>query len=337
MRVNIIAEAGVNHNGDILMAEKLIKEAARAGADYVKFQTFKADKLVDKSAKKAKYQEETTGEGGQYEMLKQLELSESDHHYLVKVCQENNIKFLSTGFDVDSLEFLVEEIKIDLIKIPSGEINNYFLLKKTAEYNLPTVISTGMCTLEEVEESIAFLLSHGLSKDKLTVLHCTTAYPTPMSEVNLNVLETYKSKLDCQIGYSDHTLGNEVCIASVGMGAVLIEKHFTLDKSLPGPDHKASMEPQQLCDLVEAIRNLEEGMGSFIKQPTSTEVENKKIARKSLFFAKDIAKGEVIKEEHLTAKRPGEGINPLRLEDLLGKVLNVDIVAGTQVKLSHYV
>lgn len=336
MKVEIIAEAGVNHNGDISKAEKLIEEAAKAGADYVKFQTFKADKLVDKSAKKAKYQQEQTGEGGQYDMLKKLELSEDDHYHLLEVCKQNNIKFLSTGFDVESLEFLVDRIKIDLIKIPSGEINNYFLLKRTAEYNMQTVISTGMCSLEEVKESIDFLVKHGLDKEKLTVLHCTTAYPTPMEEVNLNVLNTYKKELDCGIGYSDHTLGNEVCIASVGMGATILEKHFTLDKNLPGPDHSASMEPEQLRNLVESVRSLEKGMGSFEKQPTATEVENKKIARKSLFFAKSIQKGEHISIDHLTAKRPGEGINPLCLEQIIGRQATEDIAEGTQVKENHY-
>jgi len=336
MKIKIIAEAGVNHNGNLEIAKKLIDEAARAGADYVKFQTFKADKLLDKSAKKAKYQEETTGKGGQYEMLKKLELSENDHFILKDYCIKKGIKFLSTAFDVDSLKFLVEDVEIDMIKIPSGEINNYFLLKKIAQYNIDTVMSTGMCDLSEIHDSLNFLLKHGLNKENLTILHCTTAYPTKIEDVNLKAILTIKNEFNCPVGYSDHTLGNEVCIASIGMGSVVLEKHFTLDKKMEGPDHLASMEPDQLRDLVKAVRDLEIGLGNGDKKPKPIEIENKKIARKSLFYLSDVEAGETLSEAMLTAKRPASGINPLKLDELLGKKLKHSVKSGGIVKFSDY-
>jgi N,N'-diacetyllegionaminate synthase len=336
MKVKIIAEAGVNHNGSIETAKKLIDAAARAGADYVKFQTFNAEKLVDKFTRKAKYQEKNTGKGSQYEMLKNLELTNQEYLELCRYCNLKNIKFLSTAFDVDSLTFLVNDIGIDLIKIPSGEITNYFLLTKIALFNLPTVMSTGMSTLAEIERTLNFLIRNGLEKKNLILLQCTTAYPTPMEEVNLRAMLTLAKKFDVSVGYSDHTNGIEVSVASVAMGACLVEKHFTLDNNMEGPDHKASLNPSELVQLVSSIRNVELALGSTEKKITPTEKENQLIARKSLFYISNLKKGDELILDYFEAKRPGTGINPLELESILGKTLLKDISKGDLVNNSDY-
>ena len=336
MKVKIIAEAGVNHNGSIETAKKLIDAAARAGADYVKFQTFNAEKLVDKFTRKAKYQEKNTGKGSQYEMLKNLELTNQEYLELCRYCNLKNIKFLSTAFDVDSLTFLVNDIGIELIKIPSGEITNYFLLTKIALFNLPTVMSTGMSTLAEIERTLNFLIRNGLEKKNLILLQCTTAYPTPMEEVNLRAMLTLAKKFDVSVGYSDHTNGIEVSVASVAMGACLVEKHFTLDNNMEGPDHKASLNPSELVQLVSSIRNVELALGSTEKKITPTEKENQLIARKSLFYVSNLKKGDELILDYFEAKRPGTGINPLELESILGKTLLKDISKGDLVNNSDY-
>ncbi len=336
MKVKIIAEAGVNHNGSIETAKKLIDAAAKAGADYVKFQTFKAEKLVDKFTRKAKYQEKNTGQGSQYEMLKNLELTNQEYIELCRYCNLKNIKFLSTAFDVDSLTFLVNDIGIDLIKIPSGEITNYFLLTKIALFNLPTVMSTGMSTLAEIERTLNFLIRNGLEKKNLILLQCTTAYPTPMEEVNLRAMLTIAKKFDVSVGYSDHTNGIEVSVASVAMGACLVEKHFTLDNNMEGPDHKASLNPSELVQLVSSIRNVELALGSTEKKITPTEKENQLIARKSLFYISNLKKGDELILDYFEAKRPGTGINPLELESIIGKTLLKDISKGDLVNNSDY-
>ena len=336
MKVKIIAEAGVNHNGSIETAKKLIDAAARAGADYVKFQTFNAEKLVDKFTRKAKYQEKNTGKGSQYEMLKNLELTNQEYLELCRYCNLKNIKFLSTAFDVDSLTFLVNDIGIDLIKIPSGEITNYFLLTKIALFNLPTVMSTGMSTLAEIERTLNFLIRNGLEKKNLILLQCTTAYPTPMEEVNLRAMLTLAKKFDVSVGYSYHTNGIEVSVASVAMGACLVEKHFTLDNNMEGPDHKASLNPSELVQLVSSIRNVELALGSTEKKITPTEKENQLIARKSLFYISNLKKGDELILDYFEAKRPGTGINPLELESILGKTLLKDISKGDLVNNSDY-
>ena len=336
MKVKIIAEAGVNHNGSIETAKKLIDAAARAGADYVKFQTFNAEKLVDKFTRKAKYQEKNTGKGSQYEMLKNLELTNQEYLELCRYCNLKNIKFLSTAFDVDSLTFLVNDIGIELIKIPSGEITNYFLLTKIALFNLPTVMSTGMSTLAEIERTLNFLIRNGLEKKNLILLQCTTAYPTPMEEVNLRAMLTLAKKFDVSVGYSDHTNGIEVSVASVAMGECLVEKHFTLDNNMEGPDHKASLNPSELVQLVSSIRNVELALGSTEKKITPTEKENQLIARKSLFYISNLKKGDELILDYFEAKRPGTGINPLELESILGKTLLKDISKGDLVNNSDY-
>lgn len=332
----IIAEAGVNHNGDLQKALALIDAAADAGADYVKFQTFKADKLVSSEAKQAAYQSTNMGkEISQYEMLKALELNHEQHYILKKYAESKGIKFLSTGFDDESIDFLVQ-LGIDFLKIPSGEATNYLYLKKVASYGLPVILSTGMCTMEEVEWSLNTLEKNGVSRDKITLLHCTTEYPAPMEGVNLNVIQSLANLLGVKTGYSDHTQGIEVSIAAVALGAVLIEKHFTLDRNLPGPDHKASLEPNELKQMVTAIRNIEKALGDGIKKRTATESKNIVPARKSLFFAKDLNKGAVLTLTDLIAKRPGDGIAANNAEYYIGKKLKQDVRAETKLKQEDF-
>ncbi|TBW26612.1 N-acetylneuraminate synthase [Gramella sp. KN1008] len=319
-KVLIIAEAGVNHNGDIEKAKQLIDAAVFAGVDYVKFQTFKADKIVTKSAERASYQNQNTGnKDSQYEMLKKLELSEEDHRELIKYCEARNVQFLSTGFDLDSLEFLYG-LGIQLFKIPSGEITNLPYLKKIASFGKPIVMSTGMADMEEVEDALEVLIGEGLSKDNITVVHCNTEYPTPMEDVNLRAMNSIGKQLGVNIGYSDHTLGIEVPIAAVALGASVIEKHFTLDRNEPGPDHRASLEPKELEEMVKAIRNIELAIsGDGIKSPSKSEMKNKSIVRKSIVANTEIKKGEIFTEKNLAIKRPGTGISPMKWDEILGK------------------
>lgn len=319
-KVIIIAEAGVNHNGNLDKAKQLIDAAAEAGADFVKFQTFKADKIVTKAAERAQYQDSNTGDkDSQYEMLKKLELSEEMHQSLIDYCKTKSIKFLSTGFDLDSLEFL-NNLHIELFKIPSGEITNLPYLKKVAGFKKPVVMSTGMADLQEVRDALQVLLSEGLKKENITIVHCNTEYPTPMEDVNLMAMNLIGKELNVKIGYSDHTLGIEVPIAAVALGGKLIEKHFTLDRNLPGPDHKASLEPEELKNMVLAIRNIEKAIsGSGVKEPSPSEMKNKQIARKSIVASKVIKKGENFTEENLTVKRPGTGISPMQWDKILGQ------------------
>ena len=313
----IIAEAGVNHNGDIQLAKQLIDIAATAQVDYIKFQTFKAEKLVNKYAGKADYQKENTGnDDTQYNMLKSLELSEREHEDLIDYCKFKGVKFLSTAFDFDSIDFLKD--KLDFYKIPSGEITNYPYLIKVSELKLPVVMSTGMATMEEVKDALKVLIDNGLSKNMVTILHCNTEYPTPMGDVNLKAMNTIGKELGVDIGYSDHTLGIEIPIAAVAMGAKVIEKHFTLDRSMEGPDHQASLEPDELVNMVRSIRNIEKALGSGIKEPSESETKNRPIARKSIVALKAIKEGEILSEENITVKRPGTGMSPMKWLDVIG-------------------
>lgn len=330
----IIAEAGVNHNGSLELAKQLIDVAADAGVDYVKFQTFKAESLVSKTAALADYQKRNmnNGESSQYAMLKKLELSPADHHELISYCLEKKVKFFSTAFDLDSIDFLAT-LQLGLWKIPSGEITNYPYIKKIAEYKEPVILSTGMSTLNEIEDAIALLQKYGVSKEQITVLHCNTEYPTPMSDVNLLAMQTMKEKLGVQIGYSDHTSGIEVPIAAVALGANIIEKHFTLDCTMEGPDHKASLEPAELKAMVSSIRNIEQALGKADKFVTHSENKNKSIARKSIVAAKDIECGEIFTEDNLTVKRPSDGISPMKWEEVIGRSAIRDFRMDEQISL----
>jgi N-acetylneuraminate synthase len=323
-KVLIIAEAGVNHNGNMQMAQQLIAAAAEAGADYVKFQTFKTEKLVSRDAKKASYQQKNmpaAESDSQYDMLKKLELNVAQHHELITFCKQKNIRFLSTAFDLESVD-LLHSLGIELFKIPSGEITNLPYLKKIGALNKQVIVSTGMCVMNEITDAVNELVKAGTAKEKISVLHCTTDYPTAMQDVNLNAMLSIQKQLNVPIGYSDHTLGIEVAIAAVAMGATIIEKHFTLDKTLPGPDHKASLEPAELKAMISAIRNIEKALGSFDKQPSETEKKNMLVARKSIHLAKSFAKGHVLTASDLIMKRPGDGISPMMIEKIIGKKLN---------------
>ncbi|CAB4822579.1 unannotated protein [freshwater metagenome] len=326
-KVIIIAEAGVNHNGDYENAKKLILAASNAGADYVKFQTFKAEKLVSKDAKKANYQLANSKEDGdtQYEMLKKLEMAEAWYYELIKYANKCGIKFLSTGFDEESIDFL-ESLNIDFFKIPSGEITNKPFIKHIARKGKPIILSTGMANLEEIREAIMVLKDNGISNNKLTVLHCNTEYPTPMCDVNLKAMNLLKEEFQINIGYSDHTLGIEVPIAAVAMGAKVIEKHFTLDKRMEGPDHKASLDPDELKAMVNAIRNIEIAItGSGKKEVTQSEMKNILIARKSVHLKNFINAGDIIEENDLIMKRPGTGISPMKIDLIIGKKVAKDL------------
>lgn len=314
----IIAEAGVNHNGDIKIAKQLIDAAADAGADIVKFQTFKAENLVTQTAKKAEYQLLTTSkEESQFQMLKKLELSFEDHIELIKYAKEREIGFLSTPFDIDSLQILID-LDVETIKLPSGEITNYPLLKKSAETGKRIMLSTGMSDLEEIKAAVKVLKINGAGE--IILLHCNTQYPTPFEDVNLTAMNTIAEATGLSVGYSDHTNGIEVPIAAVAMGATVIEKHFTLDRNMEGPDHKASLEPHELRAMVSAIRNIEKAMGNGVKEPSYSEKSNIRIARKSIVARERIKKGEVFTEQNITTKRPGTGINPMRWNEILGTV-----------------
>ena len=331
----IIAEAGVNHNGDIRIAKQLVDAAVMAGADYVKFQTFKTEELVSKDARKAAYQQRnmsSTEDTSQYSMLKKLELSKEHHCELVTYCNRKRIKFLSTPFDLSSIDFLAS-LHLGLWKIPSGEITNYPYLKRIALWHEPVIFSTGMCEMTEIEEAMKVLLRNGLTKEQLTVLHCNTEYPTPMRDVHLHVMKTIADQLGVKVGYSDHTLGIEIPIAAVALGACVIEKHFTLDREMDGPDHKASLEPKELAQMVSAIRNVEKALGGTEKKISASEEKNRCIVRKSIVAACDIKKGDVFTEENLTVKRPGDGISPMQWEHVLGKEAKQDFATDDLIVL----
>jgi len=333
-KVLIIAEAGVNHNGDINIAKQLIDAAAQAGVDYVKFQTFVAKNLVSEKAKKAEYQIENTGkqEESQYEMLKKLELSEADHIKLISYCQEQGIKFLSTAFDLDSVD-LLDKLGIDLFKVPSGEITNKPYLQKLASKKKPIILSTGMANKEEIQAAVDVITQTGIEKNNIQILHCNTEYPTPMQDVNLLAMLDIKKTFEVQVGYSDHTLGIEVPIAAVALGAVVIEKHFTLDRNMDGPDHRASLEPNELKAMVEGIRNIEKAIGgSGIKEPSESEIKNKSVARKSIHSSKALKAGHVIKEEDLICIRPGNGISPMEINKLIGKRIKKELSPYSMVQ-----
>ena len=336
-KVIVIAEVGVNHNGELDNAIKLIDVAANAGADFVKFQTFKATKLVTKQAQKAIYQQEnTTGSSSQFEMLSQLEIPVDWYPKLIQRCKEKEIGFLSTGFDLESIDFLDQQGQ-KCFKIPSGEITHKALLRRIAQKKKPVIISTGMATMQEIHAAVKVFLEEGLTKSDITILHCTTAYPTPLNEVNLMAMKTIENELGVAIGYSDHTLGTAVAIAAVGLGAKIIEKHFTLDKNSPGPDHKASLEPNELIHMVVAIREVTQSIaGTAKKTPTPTELENRKVARKSLCYKGDFEKGKQLKDEDFIALRPEGGISPMLMDDFIGKSLKQSVAQNTAVNLNHF-
>lgn len=316
----IIAEAGVNHNGDIVMAKRLIEAAASAGADIVKFQTFKADKLATRTAEKAKYQVAATGiEETQSAMLKRLELSAEAHSELITHCEAHSISFLSTAFDDESLDLLIS-FGASLFKIPSGEISNLPYLRRIGGIGGEVMLSTGMATLGDIESAIDALEAAGTPRKNITVLHCTTEYPTPMGEVNLMAMSSIAGAFGVNVGYSDHTRGIEVAIAAVALGARVIEKHFTLDNTLPGPDHRASLEPEELNTMVRCIRNIEVALGDGIKRPTEAEMLNRTVVRKSIVAAKSIEAGEILSSHNLTVKRPGTGISPMHWDDIVGRI-----------------
>lgn len=333
--VLIIAEAGVNHNGSLKNAFKLVDAAVEAGVDYVKFQTFKAENLVSKSAKKANYQIANTGDAqeSQFEMLKKLELSHSQHEELIKYCLQKHIKFFSTAFDLESLDYL-KEIGLDLVKIPSGEITNLPYLRKAAKLFQKVIISTGMCTMEDIKNTINVFLDENILLENISILHCNTEYPTPFEDVNLKAMLEIEKEFGTKIGYSDHTLGIEVPIAAVAMGAKVIEKHFTLDKTMDGPDHKASLNPKELKEMVSAIRNIENAIsGSSIKEPSPSELKNILSARKSIVAKIDIKKGEAFSNENLTVKRPGNGITPMLWDEVLDKFAKRDFEQDSLIEI----
>lgn len=334
-KVIIIAEAGVNHNGDMLIARKLVDAAVNAGVDYVKFQTFKAEELVSKEAKKADYQKVNTDNHteSQYEMLKKLELSEEQHTEIIRYCEINQIRFFSTAFDLPSLAYL-RKIGLKIVKIPSGEITNLPYLRLASQLFEEVIISTGMATISEVKDALDVFIAEGIKKEKITILHCNTEYPTPMKDVNLKAMLHIQETFGTSIGYSDHTLGIEVPVAAVALGARVIEKHFTLDKNLPGPDHAASLEPQELKAMVQAIRNIELAIsGSGVKEPSESEFKNISIARKSIVAIKNINKGELFTEENITVKRPGKGISPMLWDEVIGTVAKKDFFADELIEL----
>lgn len=330
-KVYVIAEAGVNHNGSFELAKQMVLEAKKAGADAVKFQTFTAENLVTKYAKKARYQKETTDASQtQYQMLKKLELSYGDYCGLKALCESVKIDFLSTPFDLTSIE-LLEDLGVMRYKIPSGEITNYPYLLRIAKTHKPVILSTGMSTLEEVKETVEVLKKYGVPE--IVLLHCNTEYPTPVEDVNLKAICTLSDKFHLQTGYSDHTLGIEIPIAAAVMGARIIEKHFTLDKTMEGPDHKASLEPGEFASMVKAIRNVEKAMGSGVKEPSVSETSNIVIARKSIVALKKIHKGEVFSEENITTKRPGNGISPMKWLNVIGKTASRDFEEDELIEL----
>lgn len=328
----VIAEAGVNHNGDISLARRLVDIAADAGADLVKFQSFSADRLVTTTASKAEYQTRTTDAGeSQHAMIRRLESSREMHTELIAHCALRGIPFFSTGFDTESVGMLAE-LGLASFKVPSGEITNLPYLRQVGEYGKPVILSTGMSTLGEIEAAIDVLERAGTPRDLVTVLHCNTDYPTDMADVNLRAMVTIRDAFGVEVGYSDHTPGIEVAIAAVALGATVIEKHFTTDRSLPGPDHKASLEPAELVAMVAAIRNIEVALGDGIKRPTAGELKNKTIVRKSIVALRAIRVGDVFTEDNLTVKRPGTGISPMRWDEVVGLVATRNYAADEVIE-----
>jgi N,N'-diacetyllegionaminate synthase len=335
-KVLIIAEAGVNHNGDFEIAKQLIDVAAESGADFVKFQTFRADKLVSAKSALAEYQSKNTGgnESSQYAMLKKLEIPEQWHADLKKYAESKQIIFLSTGFDEASVD-LLEKTGVSFFKIPSGEITNKPYLEHIASKGKPVILSTGMSDLAEIKAAIAVLLSKGIRKEMVTVLHCNTEYPTPMADVNLTAMNAIGKNLDVAVGYSDHTMGIEVPIAAVALGATIIEKHFTLDRNMPGPDHPASLEPDELKAMVSAIRNIELAIsGDGEKKVSASELKNKAVARKSMHLKENIEAGHVITGDDLEMKRPGDGLSPMLIDTVIGKKAKTDLPAEHKLTLN---
>jgi len=333
MKTLIIAEAGVNHNGDLALAKKLIASAAAAGADLVKFQSFITSKSISLQAPKAQYQKGSTDPAeSQFDMVRKLELTRTDHEELIEECRRHGIGFFSTAFDTESFDMLIE-LGMDFVKIPSGEITNLPLLRHMAACGKPVILSTGMATLGDIEAAIDVLEQAGTTRAQITVLHCTTEYPTPMSEVNLRAMQSIHAAFGVAVGYSDHTQGIEVAIAAVAMGATVIEKHFTLDRNLPGPDHQASLEPAELKAMVASIRNIEVALGDGIKRLTPSEARNKPVARKSLVASQAIKAGEAFNAKNITAKRPGTGISPMRWEEVMDRVAARDFAADELIEL----
>jgi N-acetylneuraminate synthase len=329
--VIVIAEAGVNHNGDIKQALMLVDAAKKSGADYVKFQTFKTELNISRKAKKAEYQENGDGKT-QFDLVKNLEFKEKDFETIIGYCNDVNIGFLSTAFDLSSLEYLLNK-RLDYYKIPSGEITNLPLLRRIGKCGERIIISTGMASLSEVEKALNVLYIAGAKRNNIIVLHCNTEYPTPMEDVNLKAMNTIGVELGVKVGYSDHTLGIEVPIAAVALGATVIEKHFTLNRNLPGPDHKASLEPSELKQMVIAIRNIEKAIsGDGKKEATLSEQKNKDVARKSIHTTRIIKKGELITEEAIIALRPGDGISPMKWEEVIGKRVNRDYESNEKIE-----
>jgi len=331
----IIAEAGVNHNGDMETAKRLIDAAVEAKVDLVKFQTFKAETLVSPAAKKAAYQTKNIEDldDSQYAMLKKLELSDEQHKELITYCKDKQIEFFSTAFDTEGLDYLFS-LGFSRFKVPSGEITNYPYLKKLASFNKPVILSTGMADLNEIREAVKVLCSESLTKEDITVLHCNTEYPTPMEDVNLLAMHHIAKELGVAIGYSDHTLGIEVPTAAVALGAVVIEKHFTLDRNLPGPDHKASLEPAELKAMVHAIRNIDAAIaGDGIKRSSNSEEQNKGVARKSIHLNKNLKAGHILKETDLIPLRPGMGLSPMLWESIIGKSITTDKEAYSMLNI----
>jgi N,N'-diacetyllegionaminate synthase len=333
MKTLIIAEAGVNHNGDIELAKQLIVAAKAAGADIVKFQTFKTSKLVTKTAEKASYQKGTTDAAeSQYTMIRKLELSKADHEVLIEECRRQGIGFFSTAFDTDSFDMLIE-MGLDQVKIPSGELTNLPLLRYMTRPGMPVMLSTGMATLGEIEAALAVIEQAGTPRHLITVLHCTTEYPAPMADVNLRAMLSMKAALGVEVGYSDHTQGIEIPVAAVALGARVIEKHFTLDRTMPGPDHQASLEPHELKAMVDAIRNVEVALGDGVKRPSASELKNRPIARKSLVAIRAIRAGESFSPDNVSTKRPGTGISPMRWDEVMGRVAPRDFSADELIEL----
>jgi N,N'-diacetyllegionaminate synthase len=332
-RILVIAEAGVNHNGSLETAKRLVEVAANAGADFVKFQTFNADDIVTKTADKAEYQKIATGiDVSQYEMLKSLELTSDMHEQLLEHCDNFSIGFLSTGFDQSSVAYLVS-LGQQLVKVPSGEITNLPYLKFVGSLGLPVILSTGMSSLEEVGDALNVLKNAGTDNDRVTVLHCTSEYPAPFEDVNLHAMRAISKEFGVSVGYSDHTTGIEISIAAAALGATVIEKHFTLDRALPGPDHKASLEPDELVALVKSIRNIEIALGDGSKMPTNGENKNRLIARKSIVARREIDSGDLFTEDNLTTKRPGIGISPMMWHEILGKTATRDYLPDEIIEL----
>jgi N,N'-diacetyllegionaminate synthase len=332
-KVFIIAEAGVNHNGSIELAKKLIDVAVEAGADAVKFQTFKADKLVSKTAKKADYQRKTTNaDESQYAMIKKLELNKAAHRLLIDYCNEKKITFLSTPFDDESIDML-DAFGMTIFKIPSGEITNLPYLRHIGSLRKKVILSTGMSDIYDVESALEVLIKSGTDKKEITVLHATTEYPCPISEVNLRAMNTLGAKFGVKVGYSDHTQGIEIPIAAIALGACVIEKHFTLDRSMKGPDHNASLEPNELKSMVHSIRHVEQALGDGVKQPTKSEMNNMMTIRKSVVASRDIKCGETLSLDNITVKRPGTGISPMRWDVVLGSVAKRNFLADELIEL----